>query len=209
MRESAMRRLASVAAPPGCGACGLACPAGAVICGGCERALRDSRALVSAGPREVDLAIAAGEYSGRLRAVAHGLKFGRRLSLARPAAEAMIRACPPAELRGVLVPVPAAPWRRRWRGFDPAEELALALAALTGLPFRDCLRRCSGPRQVGRSRADRVADPPRVRLSGEAPAEALLVDDVHTTGATLGACAAALRAGGCARVVALTLARSR
>jgi predicted amidophosphoribosyltransferase len=42
-----------------------------------------------------------------------------------------------------------------------------------------------------------------------APREALLVDDVRTTGATLIACAVALRAGGCSRIVALTLAHSR
>jgi predicted amidophosphoribosyltransferase len=40
------------------------------------------------------------------------------------------------------------------------------------------------------------------------PERVLLVDDVHTTGATLDACARALKAAGTARVVAVTYART-
>jgi predicted amidophosphoribosyltransferase len=76
------------------------------------------------------------------------------------------------------------------------------------LPLADCLRRSGGRRQVGRRRADRLADPPRVRTAGKGPAAALLVDDVWTTGATLAACAAALREAGTNRVIALALARA-
>jgi predicted amidophosphoribosyltransferase len=61
---------------------------------------------------------------------------------------------------------------------------------------------------VGRRRSDRLADPPRVWSEVPGPRQALLVDDVWTTGATLSACARALREGGTRRVVALTLART-
>jgi predicted amidophosphoribosyltransferase len=120
----------------------------------------------------------------------------------------MLRALPAHEPVDGVVPVPPAPWRWRWRGFDPAEELAIAISGLAGLPTADCLRRSRGRRQVGRRRIDRLSDPPRVGLEGDPPAAALLVDDVWTTGATLAACADALRPGGCRRIIALTLARA-
>jgi predicted amidophosphoribosyltransferase len=100
-----------------------------------------------------------------------------------------------------LIPVPPAPWRRRARGFDPAEEIAMALGKATGLEVVRCLRRRSGRRQVGRTRGDRLADPPRVRLASSPPAAAVLVDDVFTTGATLAACARTLGASALGAVV--------
>jgi predicted amidophosphoribosyltransferase len=193
---------------PLCAVCAEPCSAGAPLCGPCTGALRGA-AAISVGPPGVEVAVAAGEYEGVIRELAHALKFGRRLALARVAAEAMAEACPPWVLDGTIVPVPAAPMRRAWRGFDAAEEIALALAALTGLPLARCLRRRGVSRQVGRPRERRLTDPPRVRAAGDVPERAVLVDDVHTTGATLAACAAALRSAGCRSVVAVTLARSR
>ncbi|MGB7684923.1 MAG: phosphoribosyltransferase family protein, partial [Solirubrobacterales bacterium] len=74
-------------------------------------------------------------------------------------------------------------------------------------PVECCLRRRGSGRQVGRRRADRVGHPPCIQVHGRAPRSVLLIDDVLTTGATLAACAKALRAAGAARVVAVTFAR--
>jgi predicted amidophosphoribosyltransferase len=164
--------------------------------------------VIEPGPPGVELAVAASPFDGVAREVVHGLKYACRLALAEVAAGAMLGALPSRESADALVPVPAGPWRWRWRGFDPAEEIAWALAGRTGLPLADCLRRARGRRQVGRRRSDRLANPPTVWARAECPRCVLLVDDVWTTGATLSACARALRNGGSRRVVALTLART-
>jgi predicted amidophosphoribosyltransferase len=202
------RTLASLVAPPLCAACGAGCQPEAVLCERCERDLATAPRVIESGPPGIDLAIAASPFDGPARRLVHGLKYGRRLSLAGVAAAAMLRALPGHELAGTVVPVPAGPWRWRWRGFDPAEEIACALVTAAALPIADCLRRRRGRRQVGRRRSDRLANPPTVWAAKACPRQALLVDDVWTTGATLSACARALREGGSRRIVALTLART-
>jgi predicted amidophosphoribosyltransferase len=110
-------------------------------------------------------------------------------------------------LSGTVVPVPTTRLRALQRGFDPAAEIAAALAKLTGAPLRPCLGRSGGGRQVGRRRAQRIGHPPQVHPRGEVPRSVLLVDDVLTTGATLSACARALRGAGAIRVCAVTFTR--
>ena len=201
------RFAASLVAPPRCGACGQPCSWRDLLCAGCESALRRARGSPVAVPG-LDAAWAATRYEGVPRDVVGALKFRGRLPLARRAAEAIALGAPPNLLDGAIVPVPPAPWRLRVRGHDPAEGIAYALAGLTRLPFSPVLSRTGGPRQVGRRRADRVTDPPAVHAVDEAPWRAVLLDDVVTTGATLAACARALRSAGADRVVAAAFARA-
>lgn len=114
---------------------------------------------------------------------------------------------PASLLSGSIVPVPSSRLRSLGRGFDPAGEIAAALAERTGVPLRPCLSRTDLGRQLGGRRAQRIGQPPHVRLRGEAPRSVLLIDDVITTGATLAACARALRGGGSIRVAAITFTR--
>ena len=179
-----------------------------IVCDRCERELATAPVVREIGPAGLDLAVSASPFEGVARDVVHGLKYARRLSLAGVAAQAMWRALPRRETPHGVVPVPPAPLRWRWRGFDPAAEIAAALSQRTGLPLDPCLRRGSGRRQVGRRRWERLSEPPIVWLVEQPPVTALLVDDVWTTGATLSSCALALRAGGCRRVIGLTLAHA-
>ena len=87
---------------------------------------------------------------------------------------------------------------------------AAALAKDGWEPLVACLaREDRAARQVGASRRTRRREGRlQIALRAGPPTRALLLDDVHTTGATLEACAAVLRAGGCRDVAAVTYART-
>jgi predicted amidophosphoribosyltransferase len=203
-----LRQLLSLLAPPRCAACAAACRPNACLCAACERSMDATPPPPVARVRELDIAWSALPHDGVARRLVAALKFGRLLTAAEPMAERIAARSPASLLAGTVVPVPAAPLRRLGRGFDPAEQIAIRLAALAGLRLCLCLARHDGPRQVGRARADRVATPPRVRAIAPVPGAALLVDDVQTTGATLASCARALRGAGARQVSAVTFART-
>lgn len=193
--------------PALCASCGRSCRSEAVVCTRCARRLADAEPFLGNGPAGLDRVWSATPYEGVARNLVAALKFRRLLPVADLMAEQIEWLAPAHMLSGTIVPVPPAPARLRRRGFDPAGELATALAARLEVPLEACLERRGGGRQVGRRRAERVGHPPRVKAKGAAPRSALLVDDVLTTGATLTACAKALRTVGASRVVAVTFAR--
>ena len=149
-------------------------------------------------------------HDGPARALVVALKFRGALPVADLMAAQIVARAPRELLAGAVVPVPADPARRRRRGFDQAERVAAALARRADLPLVPCLRRVGrSTRQLGASREARLARGRiAVAVHGRPPRRAVLVDDVHTTGATLDACARALRAAGSADVVALAYARA-
>jgi predicted amidophosphoribosyltransferase len=109
---------------------------------------------------------------------------------------------------GVLVPVPGNPRKRRARGFDPAERIARALGRRAGLPVQAVLSADRGAEaQVGAGRRQRLRRG-AIEVAGDASERVTLVDDVRTTGATLDACARALKHAGSATVVAVTYTRT-
>jgi predicted amidophosphoribosyltransferase len=154
-------------------------------------------------------AAAAVLYDGPGRALVHALKDGGLRALAAPAAAliSLVLAPRPAD---VVTWVPADPVRQALRGYHPPRLVAEQLAARWAIPARPLLR---GPLwrrpQRGLTSRRRRANV-RDAFTGTPGAHGtvLLVDDVHTTGATLSAASRALRRAGAQRVLAVTLARA-
>jgi predicted amidophosphoribosyltransferase len=163
--------------------------------------------LLAGGPQGIDRVWSSASHDGVPRALVGALKFRRLLPVAELMADRIHWLAPGHLLSGSVVAVPAAPPRMRKRGFDPAGELAAALAARLEAEPVPCLARRGSGHQVGKRRAERIAHPPSIEAIADAPRSVLLVDDVLTTGATLTACAAALRGAGAKRIVALTFTR--
>lgn len=210
-------RLLELIAPPLCWSCGGSARAHEPLCAGCRRGLR----WLGGEPERLHgLPVwAPVAYEGPARRLVQALKFRGAAAVAGPLAAQIVANAPPAMLAPgtALVPVPLQPARLRRRGFNQAERIAAGVARRARLELADCLERpgASGPgaaaTQVGRGRADRLAalaGAIRLRPPAAPPARALLVDDVITTGATLAACAAALRAAGTREVAAIAYART-
>lgn len=199
--------LATALIPPLCAACGRSCRAQAVICSRCARRLAAAEPLVGVGAAGLDRAWSSAPHEDVARNLVAALKFRRLLPVAELMADRIQWLAPATVLSGTIVPVPTAPLRSALRGFDPAAEIAAALAQRTELPLSTCLARRGGGRQVGKRRAQRIGHPPRIQTNGKVPRSVLLIDDVLTTGATLASCARALRSSGAIRVTAITFTR--
>lgn len=200
--------------PPLCWSCGEVARRREPLCARCRLRMRrlPPDPVVLCGVR----VWAPLAYSGPARDLVRALKFSGAVRMADAMAAQMAANARPGLFgdglspQPVLVPVPLHPRRLRQRGYNQAAALAAALAARTRLEMLECLvRGGSAATQVGRHRAERRSGPAgRIFVRGGAPDRVLLVDDVATTGATLAACAAALREAGCPQIAAVTFART-
>jgi predicted amidophosphoribosyltransferase len=217
--------LLAILAPPACVACREPVgPADGLLCAACLRELpwlRGRRCARCGLPRHrhggcpaaaaaFARAWAPMAYDGPARALVQALKLRGALPAVALMAAQIAATLPPELAGGTLVPVPPQPARRRARGFDPAGALADALAARLELPVAPLLARHDRAGRQTRSRGSARRERGRIVISATAaaPARVLLVDDVHTTGTTLDACARALAAAGAREIAAVTYART-
>ena len=158
----------------------------------------------------------AARYDGVVGEALRQLKYEKALWLAPDLAE-LLRGCLAAEFStldfDVIVPVPLFHVRRRARGYNQSAALARELGRQLGVPVAPAALRRIRPTstQTNLTAPQRLSNVTnafesrkRKRLAG---LRVLLVDDVMTTGATVNACAKALKKGGAGTIHALTVAR--
>ena len=189
-------------APPICPMCGRPQASG-ILCPDCV-----------SWQAEIDGIRSPFRFEGVMRQAIHQLKYRNLRALAAPLAELLadylITSPVPAE---VLVPVPLHKKRLRERGYNQSGLLARELSKLTSLPVaEDYLIRQQHTSPQARTsnvgeRYSNVAGAFACRNHGLRNKQVLLIDDVSTSGATLDACAAALKAAGAASVWGLVMAR--
>lgn len=188
--------------PPLCAKCGKSLSSG-TLCYDCEN-----------HPKEIEGIRSLFPFDRVMRQAILQFKYQNVKALAAPLAQLMgeyLSAHPlPAD---TLVPVPLHPRRLRERGYNQSSLLARELAKLASLPIVEgaLLRLKNTPPQTrtnsAEDRQSNVAGAFTCRDQRVEGRRILLIDDVCTSGATLDACATALKAAGATSVWGLTLAR--
>jgi ComF family protein len=181
-------------------------------CDGCSRHIRGVCAHCMHEMLQDDLpgvpgVLAAVRYDNTARQLVHGLKFYNHRGIAALFAEVMVeRLSLNLELANVVTWAPTSKQRAHERGHDQAELIARAVSFRLGVPCRKLLRRTSSISQTGQSRDARLVGPTFVARACNSVGKVLLIDDVVTTGSTLGHAATALREAGAIHVTCAAFA---
>jgi ComF family protein len=181
-------------------------PGEETICGACH-----------ARPRNFDRARALLRYDDASKPLILAFKHGDRLDHARAFARWLERTGRAlVNDADVLVPVPLHRWRLWRRRYNQAAILAERLAQACGRPHdplaleRKRPTKSQGEMPSAKARRRNVLGAfqvPKAKIADVKGRNVLIIDDVFTTGATLDACARALKRAGARRVDALALAR--
>ena len=200
--------------PLKCGGCGRVYEEEYPVCGECRAKLEEEAPVLYFADKErFAFSAAAHAYYDQSAFMIRYLKYAHVSSIADIMAGDMIAAylafgSPEVDIV-TCVPMPSL--RRKFRGFNQAQLLAKHFSRSTGLTFEELLKRTGETKQQARLRGrERLmneigAFAPRRALNGE---RILLIDDVHTTGATSNECAEVLLKAGAGSVGLITYAKS-
>lgn len=195
--------------PPQCIGCNRR--VGSLLCAECQSRLTSVRPI-----HDPDSPLAERQstavFDGTIRKAIHELKYSGQRGYVDVLGQRLIKTlCATGWPVTALAAVPLHDNRIKERGFNQAALLADYIAMDLNIPFRPTmLRRIRDTRQqVGLNYQERQSN-----VTGAFKAEPtivhgqkiVIIDDVYTTGATLRACASALREAGAIQVWALTVA---
>ncbi len=199
-----------------CAACSAELPWNLDVCRQCALPIEGAAARCgqcTLRPPPWSLAQSALRYAFPVDRLLPRFKFHGDLAAGEVLATLLQWSLDPAERPDAIVPVPLHLSRLRERGYDQALELARFLRRDGGPPLlADRLRRVrnTAPQSAlgAGARRGNVFGAFALHGAGSLPAHIALVDDVLTTGATVGECARVLRAAGVRRVDVWTVARA-
>lgn len=192
--------------PPHCVGCERV---GSFLCSHCLSATTPAEDRSAPGFDELRACV---KYEGGIRAAIHALKYERQVRMVRPLGELLAGMVEDAGWPiDLVMAVPLHSTRLHERGYNQAGLLGRFLAQRMGREFDPAaLRRI----RATESQVNLTMHERRDNVAGAFVADAgivcgkrvLVIDDVLTTGATLGACAEALRAAGAAQVFGAAVA---
>lgn len=188
--------------PPVCPRCGKPQPSG-ILCPSCVN-----------WQTQIDGIRSPFRFEGVIRQAIHQLKYKNIRTLAKSLSGLLQEYLTVNPLPvGVIVPVPLHPGRLRERGYNQSQLLAHHLSKALDLPVvDDCLVRTRPALPQARTsnvdeRRHNVAGAFTCRDQRLNKRQVLLIDDVSTSGATMDACATALKTSGATSVWGMALAR--
>ncbi len=205
--------------PPKCIFCRGIVSSGQFVCEKCEKEILHTsgeKCIYLPGSGETILCTAPYLYSGKIRESILRFKFYGQKDFADFYAESMSvqigKSFPEARFDSVTS-VPISGERYKTRGYNQSELLARAVAKRLGLPYREYLVKLRNNREQHKlsekERRSNVRGVYRIR-DGEQTEEKsiLLIDDIVTTGATLGECGCVLLDGGAKKIMCAAVARA-
>lgn len=150
-------------------------------------------------------------FSGTIKELIHSFKYEDEKELAVIFAQKLTNHICKTQYSGfTLVPIPISSKRKRFRGYNQSELLALEISKLTELNFCDILQKSDKHSQVQAGTRDERKSNVRgtffIKDKAKIPTKILLIDDVVTTGATVEEATKVLKKAGAKEVIVLALA---